>query len=127
MLKRIRRFAVLGFLFGCFLSAWALIVFLIIGPERFGERGTPLLLLILLYLTAGPVAGAVVGALLPLWRSTPGALLLGWSAALPVAVLIRTAAVGLHNWDRLDLEGMAIIVIVGGSVCALATRSLLRS
>ena len=116
----------MGMLYGAFLSVWATVVFVLVGPTVFEERGATLPMFIALYLTAGAISGALIAILLPLWKSTIGSIVLGWAVAIPIAILIRVAAIGLHDWTLLDVELIAIAALAGGTTGARAARQALN-
>ena len=104
-----------GGAFGAALSIWAALVYLIGGRTAFAEKGVSLAGLVALYLLNGVAGGVLVGLVRPLTRSLPGMILTAMLVAVPVAVAIRLMASGLEPLTRVDLEGMAIIIVCGGA------------
>ena len=77
---------------------------------------------IAVYLAGGICAGAIVGALLPLARSSSvGAALVGIVAALPISYG-TTVALGEGLWGKAVLIETIAFAILLGSVCGVSYR-----
>jgi hypothetical protein len=108
---RIREGGKDGLLFGLAYSAYALVLYLVRGPELFASHGIGLIELLLLYLAGGAIAGGICGGLEPLTGSLFGRILVGIIAALPFAFLLGWTALPVE-----DVQQNLVPVAVG---CAI--------
>jgi hypothetical protein len=89
-----------GLLFGLAYSAYAVILFVVRGPDLFAAQGVGLFELLALYLAGGAVAGAICGGLEPVTGSLFGRILVGIIAALPFAFLLGLTALPAEDVQR---------------------------
>jgi hypothetical protein len=96
-------------------SAYAIVLATVSGPEPFDKLGVTLETVVMTYLLGGVVAGAIVGALLPLRRTAVGRSFVGFVAAVPVFIGIFYAMQGNPaRWDSSDWEGVVVISVAFG-------------
>ena len=112
---------------GVALSLLALIVFLIGGEGTFASLHTSFAKAVLAYLLGGIIAGTIVGILRPLARWKAGAVVVGFLASLPVAVLFRLAAVGADGWSKRDTGVSLLFAATLGTSLGVAYRDIFSS
>lgn len=103
-------------------------VVLVRGASMFGEGGggvKGLLAVVLSYLVAGLVGGAVVGVLKPLGRSVVGSALLGFLASMPVFLAFQYFDQGPAVWSTGRLIDMVLFACVLGAPLGVIYRRLL--
>src|SRR5438046_1402595 len=84
-MKNILSGAKVGAVFGLLYCLVAVGIFAVQGNEPFEHNQVTLPAVLALYLCSGILAGAIVGALKPLTRTKPGAMLVGLVAVTPLA------------------------------------------
>jgi hypothetical protein len=92
--ERIRWGVNRGLPIGLVYSAFVLSMYYVKGPAYLGAPGIPVSLGVGLYIVAGTIGGAIVGALLPLLRRTGGRALVGIAVMLPVCAAFGTMLFG---------------------------------
>ena len=101
--------------FGLLYCVAALVIFALQGTEPFEHNDVELPSVLVLYLSSGIVAGAIVGALRPLTRTKAGAMLVGVVAVTPLAFGIGTMLYGLPNsWSSDIWITVAIFILIFG-------------
>lgn len=124
LLERIVWGARWGLRFGLTFDAIAVIVFLLSGPSERERNGVTFATVILLYSSAGLIAGLVVGVLLPLTRWKVGAATVGVLAALPVGVLVRLMTDGLTGWTAEDTATALLFALAVGAPSGIIYRRI---
>jgi len=118
---RIRTGAHFGLVVGFVFAAIALVVPVLSGtPGRFiasdGRSAASVTALVLGWLGAGPLSGAIFGALFPLMRRDVGAVLVGTLAAAPVSLALGTAfARNPAKWAPEDYVAALFMTIAYGA------------
>jgi len=84
--------------------------------NRSTKLGVTLETVVMTYLMGGVVAGAIVGALLPLRRTAIGASFVGFVAAVPVwmGIFYAGGSGSPLRWDSSDWEGVVVISLAFG-------------
>jgi len=97
-------------------SAYVIVLATVSGPEPFDKLGVTLETVVMTYLMGGVVAGAIVGALLPLRRTAIGASFVGFVAAVPVwmGIFYAGGSGSPLRWDSSDWEGVVVISLAFG-------------
>lgn len=94
---------------------WAMVSVLLLGNRSLSVYGTTLPVLVGGYLAGGMASGAVVGALVPIANSIPGAALVGTIGAAPFAFAMRVVLRGLAPWEGVDTFLIVVFsILVGG-------------
>lgn len=79
----------------------------------------------LTYLWGGAAAGALVGLLRPLVRSSLGAPIVGMVAAVPVFAGVRIGLKGFVPLDREDIVVFGLLSIIAGGLAGAILREVL--
>lgn len=114
----------MALLFAAIFTAWAALQFLFRGEAVFAKYKMSFGAVIAFYLGGAVAAGAVVGMLLPLGRSTGGAALLGFIAGIPVAVAFRIALSGFAAWTVRDTIFLILWPLVLGAPAGTVLREV---
>ena len=112
-----------GVVFGLFFSAWAVVALIVGGPETFARQGTTFGEIIGLYLVGGSIAGAIVGMLRPLAYRRVGAAVVGFFAALPLAVGTKIMLSGFR-WTQADEIYLFLFPLLLGCGAGLVLHSV---
>ncbi len=104
-----------GLAMATLMSAWVTFVVVAGSPDAFTKIGVTYQEVVAAYYAGGIVAGAIVGALLPLRRTFAGAALVGTVAAFPVWVGFWFVSEGApQRWQSGDWYGIALFSVVFG-------------
>jgi hypothetical protein len=96
-------------------SAWVTVVAVAGSADAFTKVGVTYRAVVVAYYAGGIVAGAMVGALLPLRRTFAGAALVGTIAAFPAWMGFWFVSEGTPwRWQSWDWYGIALFSIVFG-------------
>ena len=99
------------------MSGWGLLGQLFGERYIVAERGTDIASLVLSYLAAGIVGGAIIGWLLPAGKSIPGKMFLGVLASLILFFCVQSARRGpVWIWDRKTVLDTTLIAVVFGII-----------
>ena len=108
-----------GMGFAILFSAYAIIARITAGPTAFDRYHATLVSVVGIYFGGGLVSGTIVGLLRPLAKYAFGAALVGFLAALPIALVIEKLSDDGASWNYID----TVVVVVGsvglGSLPAL--------
>jgi hypothetical protein len=116
-----------GLLFSCLYSVYVIGLYLIRGPAVFMAYGTTIGVVIASYFAGGIIAGAIVGALLPLTRFRIGAMLVYSIAAFFVFLSITIAMKeSIEKLRGVDFGICVVAAIFMGVFGSFAWRNLLR-
>lgn len=105
-----------GLPIGLLYAALVLLMYYAKGPAYLGVPGTSVPSALGLYIVAGAIGGAIVGALLPLRRVTGGRSVIGIAVMLPVCAAFGTLLLGAPT-DWRGAECFAVLssgVLLGG-------------
>ena len=106
------------------LWAWATAVLIVDGPPAFAANRTGYLEVILLCLVAGAATSAVVEVVRPLLRTSLGAVVAGYLAAVPVTLAVRIAVAGLTPWTLGDTVLLAVEPLIGAMIAFSLRRGV---
>jgi len=109
-----------GLAFATCYSGYVLLLWIARGRVVFDRVGMNVWEVILAYYGSGLVGGAIVGALLPLGRSRPGAALLGFLVAFPVLYTLGMFLEPAAAWGSELLLAAALSASFVGPLCGLA-------
>lgn len=93
--------------------------------SRSGQAFNPLAI-IAMYLMAGMVSGALVGAMRPLLQWRIGAAIVGVAAAIPTAAAIVTMISGTPDWGRDEIITFVITSLALGAPGGVIVRAFLQ-
>jgi hypothetical protein len=113
-----------GALFGCAFVAIAVAIYVLSGQSAFESHHTTFGQVALTYFFGGVIAGVVVGILRPLTRSKAGAALVGFMAAMPVAILMRFATDGFGPWQQSDTVEIIVLSLILGAPTGILYREI---
>jgi hypothetical protein len=122
--KRLLWGARVGAIFGSLFALVALVVFVLGGQRAFDVQHTSLGSVLLTYLLGGVGAGLITGLLRPLTAWKIGAALVGFLAAIPVGVLLRSATGGSGPWSGSEATTLVIFCAVLGAPLGVAYREV---
>lgn len=106
-----------GAIFGLAFVLIAIGLYAVSRQDAFEAHHTSFGKMALAYFFGGVSAGVIVGLLRPLARWKAGAALVGFTAILPVALLIRFATEGFGPWHPSNtVEAMMLGLILGAPV-----------
>ena len=115
--------AIGGFTFGLFFLAVGVAIAVVSGGRNLEQNEVKLAELAGLYLGAGIAAGVIVGTLWPLSGSWPGAVIIGFVAAVPVAFAGMLVVEGPpSSWDADARGGFVVSAITFGIMGAVSLR-----
>lgn len=112
----VRRSILLGWKTGLVFCAWVIVLIVLNGSFTLklqNGHAVNAFAAFALYFFGGPIAGAIVGLLLPLMKSLPGALLVGYVAAIPVAIGCVFIVKGFTPWDSTSTIVAAGTALIG--------------
>ena len=112
-----------GALFGLGMAglyiAYVVVLYFLSGPAPFDKVHSTLLTVIVSYLVLGPIAGGVVGFLLPLTSSYIGSIFVAFVASAIVFFGIAIASSGsplswhAYNWEFVGSAGLLFGIVFG--------------
>jgi hypothetical protein len=113
-----------GLAMACFYCVFVVVLYLAQGAAPFEAHETTLGTVILIYFAGGITAGALVGLLRPLARWWPGAMLIGFLAAVLVFLGIDVAQTGIGK--RRDWQAIFAVSLFLGPVCGISAWRVMR-
>ena len=117
-----------GAIAGSAFAVWTLVVALVSGHGAFTERyDAPPLVVTIVYLLGGTLAGTVIAMLQPFARSRRGWILVGILAVLPFGAGIRFAKYGAQPWMTQDTVGLAVFSIALGGIGGAIAWEMFRA
>ncbi len=97
------------------------------GSGAVGGRSVSFAVALAVYFFGGVTAGAITGLFRGLLTNWFGVMLVGMLATIPIALTVRVAIFGLHDWTENDLiAGVIFVVVWGGGASLVLWREVKR-
>lgn len=106
------------------LTAWVLVMLPFGGSLALRRLGITSLQAAAVYLVGGIAGGAIVGLLLQIGRWVWGAMIVGATAVLPVAVVAVGVLRGFQPWTTVHTLTVLVYAVLVGAPVALAYREM---
>lgn len=121
----VRRATLLGWKTGLIFCAWVIVLIVLnwsFTLQLDDGRTVNAFAAFALYFFGGPITGAIMGLLLPLMKSLPGALFVGYIAAIPAAIGVMLILRGFV-WDSESIILTLVTALLGPATVFMVRMS----